>query len=770
MPLLVRTPSHHKTESLLGFILRVSEANGYDTPWQVLRLAGISQGQMQTAGLPVEKLAQIMNRGTDALLSLSYRASTDGSSHFKILDHVLGQSLRHRPLRLREPAFCPQCVQENGYIDAFSDLSAAIACPKHRCLLLRHCPSCGKAIRWFRPGLVVCNCGSDLAGSALPTVEQSTVELMAIIQAKLHQRALLEQSNLTEYPLALMDPIPLNSLLMILETLGAQNLRSFGKHVPKEGSLVAEAVSTLEHWPIGYHRFLARLGDRFLTENASAIGLRKQFEPFYLAMFMNRSFSRDAAFLRNEFVKFGLSAWGSAVVDRKLLRTKEPISVQRFISKSEFARRYGIWKPVMDRMIADGTVAVKKVAAGKSMRLVVDLQRSQIPVESAGIVTDREAASYIGLPVSVLKHLRDVGIYTTKPCRVGYEQSWHRDDVEEFLAKGLALGQVVHALPEDSISLDRAMCLKLRNEKAKADIVVAIFDGRLPVIGRLEGKLSGLLLNKTLLGQFVHLKRVILDDNTYCFADAAERTGIDSMVIDHAIGAGLLTEINRDGRRRVPVEEVERFNKKYVTLSRLAKDLNTLAQHLLRACQKYGIAVILLHRSNGESDQPILSRSSEMKLRRIWHAASAERERRKNERKSKDNQSVFENALRTYLEKIRLRGKYLPRHAGSPNKAVIARACGFHRDVLYDYPTVINLLDEFDRDERERLGGDCPDAVGALKAFLKTLRDRGEPLPRCKNLQPNKLAIARACGFYRNVLYTNAKAMALLNSFKEASS
>jgi hypothetical protein len=763
MSLLVRTPSPHATESLLGLVLRVSEANGYDTPWHVLRLAGIDQGQMQTAGLPVGKLAQIMNRSADTLRNLAYQANTGSSSHFKILNHPLGQSLRQAPLRLRQPAICPQCVQEDGYIDAFWDLSAAIACPKHNCQAMRHCPGCGNAIRWFRPGLLACNCGASFAESALPTADQPVVELMAIIQAKLHGRSLSKQSNMSGFPLALLEPIPLNSFLFVLETLGAQNLQSMGKQTPKNRSLVAEAIAPLEQWPAGYHRFLMRLGDKLLAENAPAVGLRKQFEPFYQAMFRNRSFSKNASFLRDEFITFGLVTWGSAVVDRKLLRTPKPISEQRFISKSEFARRFGIWKPVMDRMIANGTVVVKKVSAGKSTRLVVDLEQSQPPVKSTRIVTDREAARYLGLPVSVLNHLRDIGIYSTKP-RVGYEQSWHKDDLEEFLTRGLALGRGIHVPSESSIALERAMRLILRDAKAKADIVVAIFDGRLPVIGRIGDNLSGLLLDKTLLDQFVHLKRVALDDNSYSFTDAAERTGLDVMAIDNAIATGLLTEVDCDGRRRVPVGAVERFNIAYVTLSHLAQELNTLAQHLLRACQQCRIPVILLARSNGQSGQPILVRTFEPELRRIWRAHSEQRDKRKMKRASKDRQSQYENTLRTYLEGIRKLGKQLVRRAGSPNKVMIARECGFPRDVLYDYPTVIKLLDDFDGDERKRPGGECLNAVGALKAYLTKLRERGEPLPRYKGSQPNKLVIARACGFHRHVLYTNAEAMTLLKN------
>ena len=40
-PLLVRTPPPYHYESLFGFLLRVSELNGYQSPWDVAKLAGM---------------------------------------------------------------------------------------------------------------------------------------------------------------------------------------------------------------------------------------------------------------------------------------------------------------------------------------------------------------------------------------------------------------------------------------------------------------------------------------------------------------------------------------------------------------------------------------------------------------------------------------------------------------------------------------------------------------------------------------------------------
>lgn len=53
------------------------------------------------------------------------------------------------------------------------------------------------------------------------------------------------------------------------------------------------------------------------------------------------------------------------------------------------------------------------------------------------------------------------------------------------------------------------------------------------------------------------------------------------------------------------------------------------------------------------------------------------------------------------------------------------------------------------------------DPVASLRKYLKGLRDTGALLPR-NGGRPNKLAVARACEFDRNVFYGNPEALQLL--------
>jgi hypothetical protein len=140
--LLVRHPLPYSTESLMGYILRLAQVNGYDTPWSLLSFAGMRQCEARTAGMRVSKLASITNHAEDDFKPIVY------SNHRNpriccLLQHPIPTTY----LRLTKPAFCPFCVEEKGFIEAHWDLAFMTGCPVHRIALLTECPKCQRPLR-----------------------------------------------------------------------------------------------------------------------------------------------------------------------------------------------------------------------------------------------------------------------------------------------------------------------------------------------------------------------------------------------------------------------------------------------------------------------------------------------------------------------------------------------------------------------------------------------------------------------------------------------
>jgi hypothetical protein len=412
----------------------------------------------------------------------------------------------------------------------------------------------------------------------------------------------------------------------------------------------------------------------------------------------------------------------------------------------------------MKRLIADGTLVTKTLGTGKTSRIVVDLERSRLPVESAGVVTVREAAEHLGLPVSVLQHLRDAGVFEVQPRR-GSEASWHEDDVQKFLRRGLAMSDVSSSVGE-TVKLKDVMRLKLRDAKAKADIVAAMFDGRLTVAGRAGQSLGGIRLDRRQLDEFVLQKRAEVERDTYSLPEAAGKTGLDPAVISHAIDSGLLVGVRCADRVRISGASIDHFNREYEAVASLAAKLRTTTRRLLRKCRENGIRVTLLRRAGRSADQPLLHRSSVLSLTQQWESELAGEDHNRKAYRERN----YESAMRKYLQELEAQGRRLPRHAGEPNKIEIGKACGFHRNILYSHPSVIALLESFDKAERQRLGKYVLDPLAALEQYLSRMRASGTPLPRGRGNEPSRQAIAKECGFDRKLFYTEPAAAALLRA------
>lgn len=178
---LVRHPAPFPTESLLGYVLRLSEENGYTTPWSLLLLAGMREHEFRTSGIKVAKLAQIANRPQEALEAIAYRWPGDPLRSCRLLGHLLTP----QELVLTKPKICPDCISEKEFVEAHFDLALMTGCPVHRKALLSACPTCRRPLRWFRPGLLECECGASLVGADRPAVSLAEADLLDIIRCKI---------------------------------------------------------------------------------------------------------------------------------------------------------------------------------------------------------------------------------------------------------------------------------------------------------------------------------------------------------------------------------------------------------------------------------------------------------------------------------------------------------------------------------------------------------------------------------------------------------
>lgn len=239
---LVCTPAIRPKESLLGYVLRLSEANGYERPGWFLTKTGRGHHVIRAVLNPEVLARQLGLSDTSALVPLGY---ADDAGNPVLLGRPIG--LGH--LRLYAPKFCPLCVAERGHIEALWDCVAVTACPRHRTPLAARCPRCRNRITWDRPGLLTCPCGADL--HTVPSTTWSTeacAELSGYVAAALGYSGSPLRSELG-FPTHLAE-MPLYDLLWFIRTLGRRyQLARGNRRRTTFGAIVESAAAALADWP-----------------------------------------------------------------------------------------------------------------------------------------------------------------------------------------------------------------------------------------------------------------------------------------------------------------------------------------------------------------------------------------------------------------------------------------------------------------------------------------------------------------------------------------
>lgn len=163
MPRLLRSPPPYEDESLPGYLVRLTEANGYQLHWW-LPLAGFSP-RLFVDGW------EVLLRPTTQFVQL---AQLTGAA--ETVFETWRAAVRQRGgWQFQQPQVCGLCLREAAYCRSLWDEQAVTVCPRHYVRLWERCPACAQPLRWRRSQVSRCVCGADWRSydaSPLPAAER----------------------------------------------------------------------------------------------------------------------------------------------------------------------------------------------------------------------------------------------------------------------------------------------------------------------------------------------------------------------------------------------------------------------------------------------------------------------------------------------------------------------------------------------------------------------------------------------------------------------
>lgn len=173
-------PRPLQCESFRGYLLRLTDINGYRSVTDVVRRTGIRYPLGD--GAPWTLAARDLMKALESPLHMQ---SGELSSYFQSVVPSLtdlNDGQRRRIYR-QNAALCPACVKASGFVAAWMDDAMLPICPIHRITLIQACPTCGATISHNRCDINACaDCGTSFSQAKIQPVHNTDPSYMLVKQ------------------------------------------------------------------------------------------------------------------------------------------------------------------------------------------------------------------------------------------------------------------------------------------------------------------------------------------------------------------------------------------------------------------------------------------------------------------------------------------------------------------------------------------------------------------------------------------------------------
>jgi hypothetical protein len=431
---LLITPKPEKDEGFISYLLRLTEANGYDTPSWILSLSGIDYMELQwkftfvfSCSDGFKKLAKLTGNALSDLIGLLYLpASSPKNITCNGNYNFYGAFLNRSIIRPHCPKVCVQCLAESGYCPRVWDCSLVTVCPIHECLLLDTCPKCKRRLKAIRNRLSVCVCGCswselqpDLRREHEIASSRRIYQLCGLLPLDHHSK---ERVNPLQ-SLALQDFVIVLTFIAGLQCEISWATGRLSKSIKLRNEdlhrHITKAYQVFENWPHNFHQFLdgKSKGDVRLNPRDGKLdtALKEEFGALFKRLYGDLQGSQFD-FLREAFAQFLTNRLKAQFRSIDWLSSVPVDDDDKYISVREARRLLKISHDSLLELVNTGEIGFVIRNQDSTLRYLLrlaDVETAKIKDEQS--LDSRELAKQLGVDHNSLRRLAQQDIYGRIP-------------------------------------------------------------------------------------------------------------------------------------------------------------------------------------------------------------------------------------------------------------------------------------------------------------------------------------------------------------------
>jgi hypothetical protein len=394
---LLRTPAPQPDESLMGYILRLSEVNCYEGPKWIFDLAGLKINRYWKGwrklcdnGVDFTLFKQIARLSEEEVNEMKHEFISDS-------DYEQCHAQWHVPissLRFDLPMICPDCLRENPYCRKFWDLRVVTVCPQHHSLLLDICPSCQKPIRWDRKSVSRCSCGCDwreTKSPQLPTAQRRAMRLLMRSCGVSENEQAARRSSATPFEqLGFGDLSRVLLCLVRLVSVGEPWMDPLRMENRLLHQALEQVVVILDDWPEKFHRICDQYPDRYRSD---------------LASYLDRLADRPSLmFLRIAMEEHCITEehW---IVDRRSSSVYDLFPSRHFIPMEKVGERRGLSREWVDLLVSTSYLRSAASVSHPQTTLIDIKSIDNLSGARRRMISTEMAATDLGISIETLVNL-----------------------------------------------------------------------------------------------------------------------------------------------------------------------------------------------------------------------------------------------------------------------------------------------------------------------------------------------------------------------------